>query len=45
MSQDINIKDLRQHYGTHALEAEKANKNPVKQFQFWFDEAMAADCG
>jgi pyridoxamine 5'-phosphate oxidase len=43
MSQDINIKDLRQHYGTHALEEEKANKNPVKQFQFWFDEAMAAD--
>lgn len=43
MSQDINIKDLRQNYATHALEEEQANKNPFKQFQLWLDEALAAD--
>jgi len=43
MSQDINIKNLRQHYGARALEEEKANKNPLKQFQLWFDEALAAE--
>ncbi|MFK7815826.1 MAG: pyridoxamine 5'-phosphate oxidase [Gammaproteobacteria bacterium] len=43
MSQDINIKDLRQNYETHALEEDQANKNPFKQFQLWLDEALAAD--
>jgi pyridoxamine 5'-phosphate oxidase len=43
MSQDINIKDLRQNYETHALEEDKANKNPFKQFQLWLDEALAAE--
>ena len=43
MSQDINIKDLRQHYGARALEEENTNKNPLKQFKLWFDEALKAD--
>ncbi len=43
MSQDINIEDLRQHYASATLEEAKANKDPFKQFQIWFDEAVAAD--
>ncbi len=43
MSQDINIKDLRQNYETHALEEDQANKNPFKQFELWLNEALAAD--
>lgn len=43
MSQDINIKDLRQHYETRALEEDNANKDPFKLFQLWLDEALAAD--
>lgn len=43
MSQDINIKDLRQHYETRTLEEDNANKDPFKLFQLWLDEALAAD--
>ena len=42
MSQDINIKDLRQNYKTHALEEDNVNINPFKQFQLWMNEALAA---
>ena len=43
MSQDINIKDLRQNYETHALEEDQAHKNPFQQFQTWLDEALVAE--
>ena len=43
MSQDINIKDLRQNYETRVLEEDNVNKDPFKQFQLWMDEALAAD--
>ncbi|MBT8125689.1 MAG: pyridoxamine 5'-phosphate oxidase [Gammaproteobacteria bacterium] len=43
MSQDINIKDLRQNYETRTLEEDNVNKDPFKQFQLWMDEALAAD--
>ena len=43
MSQDINIKDLRQNYETRVLEESKAEKNPFKQFGLWMNEALAAD--
>ena len=43
MSQDINIKDLRQNYETRVLEESKAKKNPFKQFELWLNEALAAD--
>ena len=43
MSQDINIEDLRQHYASSTLEEAKADQDPFKQFQIWFNEAVAAD--
>jgi pyridoxamine 5'-phosphate oxidase len=43
MSQDINIKDLRQNYETHALEEDQAHENPFQQFQTWLDEALVAE--
>ncbi|MEM7401681.1 MAG: pyridoxamine 5'-phosphate oxidase [Pseudomonadota bacterium] len=43
MSQDINIEDLRQHYASATLEEVQADKDPFKQFQIWFNEAVAAD--
>lgn len=43
MSQDINIKDLRKNYETHALEESNAAKDPFKQFDIWMNEAMTAD--
>ncbi len=43
MSQDINIKDLRQNYETRTLEEDNVNKDPFKQFQLWMDEALSAD--
>lgn len=43
MSQDIDIKDLRPDYETHALVKDTANKSPFKQFQLWMSEALAAD--
>lgn len=43
MSQDINIKDLRKSYETHALEKSNAESDPFKQFKFWMNEALAAD--
>ena len=43
MSQDINIKDLRQNCETRTLEEDNVNKDPFKQFQLWMDEALAAD--
>ena len=43
MSQDINIEDLRQNYASLTLEEAKADKDPFKQFQIWFDEAVAAE--
>jgi pyridoxamine 5'-phosphate oxidase len=43
MSQDINIKDLRQNYETHALEEDQAHKNPFQQFQTWLNEALVAE--
>jgi pyridoxamine 5'-phosphate oxidase len=43
MSQDINIKDLRQNYETHALEEDQAHKDPFQQFQTWLNEALVAE--
>lgn len=43
MSQDINIKDLRQNYETRPLVESEANKDPFQQFKLWLDEALAAD--
>lgn len=43
MSQDINIKDLRQNYETRVLEKNKAKIDPFKQFKIWFDEVLSAD--
>ncbi len=43
MSQDINIKDLRQNYEMRTLDEDNVNKDPFKQFQLWMDEALAAD--
>ena len=43
MSQDINIEDLRQHYASAMLEETQSDKDPYKQFQIWFSEAVAAD--
>ena len=43
MSQDINIKDLRQNYETHALEEDQAHKDPFQQFQSWLNEALVAE--
>lgn len=43
MSQDINIKDLRQNYKTRVLEKNKAKIDPFKQFKIWFDEVLSAD--
>ncbi len=40
MSQDINIKDLRQHYETRQFLEDEADKDPFKQFQVWFNEAL-----
>jgi len=43
MSQDTNIPNLRQNYASSTLEEANADKDPFKQFQTWFDEAVAAD--
>lgn len=43
MSQDINIKDLRQSYETQPLVEAEAHQDPFKQFKLWLDEAIAAD--
>lgn len=37
-----NLSDLRKEYTREILNEESVSKNPVAQFQKWFDEALAA---
>jgi len=41
MSQDVNIKDLRQQYETRSLAKSDADKSPFKQFKVWLEEVIA----
>ena len=37
------IEQLRKDYAASTLEIEKINRNPVSQFEQWFEEALAAE--
>jgi pyridoxamine 5'-phosphate oxidase len=41
MSQDINIKNMRQNYDAYVLLEDQVDKDPFKQFQFWLNDALA----
>ena len=38
-----NIAKLRQEYSAEPLTKESVHKNPFKQFEIWFKEAMNAE--
>ncbi|MBE9188869.1 pyridoxamine 5'-phosphate oxidase [Gloeocapsopsis crepidinum LEGE 06123] len=39
---NINVADLRQDYTLQGLQEKNADPNPFRQFQLWFDQALAA---
>jgi pyridoxamine 5'-phosphate oxidase len=39
----MNIQDLRQEYKRGALDEEHADADPIKQFNRWWDEALAGE--
>ncbi len=43
MSQDINVQHLRQSYKSSTLVEDKINKDPFKQFEIWFNDALKAE--
>ncbi len=38
------ITDIRKDYSKYALDIDKINKEPVAQFEIWFEEAIASGC-
>lgn len=40
---NINVADLRKDYTLQGLQEKDADPNPFKQFQTWFDQALAAE--
>ena len=38
-----NIADIRKDYKKHQLEESMVNKNPLKQFEEWFEEALKSE--
>ncbi len=43
MSQDTNVKNMRQHYESRTLSEKDVDKNPFKLFADWFSEVSDAD--
>ena len=40
---NISVADLRQNYTSGELSEENANRDPIKQFQIWFEQAVASE--